>query len=146
MSAESGFRLIANEATVRRKRYISLPDPQTVIPTELHSEKENEFEGLSMTLILPNTTVRDRIQHRHTKTKQINNLFAKGKTKSTIRAASVCFHLTIASPDAFFLPSLSAVLLWDPSLPSWIPITVYGALCSATHASGTANRTLASCL
>lgn len=41
---------------------VSLPHPETVIPTELHSEKENEFEGLSMTLILPNTTVLDPIQ------------------------------------------------------------------------------------
>lgn len=31
------------------------PNSGSVIPTELHSQTENEFEGLSMTLILPNT-------------------------------------------------------------------------------------------
>ena len=45
-----------------------LPYPETVIPTELHSENENEFEGLSTTLILPNTTIPDRIQYRQANT------------------------------------------------------------------------------
>lgn len=63
----------------KNPRKVCLPYPETVIPTELHSEKENEFEGLSMTLILPNTTLLDRIQYRQTNTKQINNLFTKGK-------------------------------------------------------------------
>lgn len=64
-----------------KKCNVVLPYPETVIPTELHSEKENEFEGLSMTLILPNTIVLDRIQYRQTNTKEINNLFTKEKTK-----------------------------------------------------------------
>lgn len=121
--------------------------PETVIPTELHSEKENEFEGLSMTLILPNTTLLDRIQYTQTNTKQINNLFTKGKTKSTILFGFCLLSFDNGSP-ACRLPLFSLVILWDPSLPSWIPITVqlHGCPCSATHASGTTNRAPASCL
>lgn len=132
MKGHSGsrFHFITNEAMVRRKCKVSLPYPETVIPTELHSEKENEFEGLSMTLILPNTTVLDRIQYRHTKTKQINNLFTKGKTKSTILVASVCSHLTIAFLDAAFLSSLSLSGYFMGPLPAildshycvWVPL------------------------
>lgn len=59
---EPRFHFITNGTIASRKYNVSLPYPETVIPTELHSEKENEFEGLSMTLILPNTTVLDPIQ------------------------------------------------------------------------------------
>lgn len=119
--------------------------PEAVIPTELHSEKENEFEGLSMTLILPNTTVLGNTD-RQTQSKSTIYL-PKEKLNQQSFLASVCSHLTIAFPGCR-LPLFSLVILWDPSLPSWIPIIVqlYGCPCSATHASGTVNTTPASCL
>lgn len=78
---------------------------------------------------------------------KFNNIFTKGKTKSAILLTFVCSHLTMAFPGCL-LPLFSLVILWDPSLPSWIPITVqlYGCPCSTTHAPGTVNRTPASCL
>lgn len=125
---------------------LSLSYPETVIPTELRSEKENEFEGLSMTLILPNTTVLDRIQYRQANSNEINNLFTKEKTKSTILLASVCSHLTIA----FFLHAafLCSLFYGTPPCHLGFPLlcSCMGAPVSATHASGTVNRAPASCL
>ncbi len=100
-----------------------------------------------MTLIPPNTTIPDPAQTEKKHTKQVINLFTKGKPKPTILLTSICSHFCNAFP-ACSLHLLSLVILWDPSLPSWIPIIaqLYGCPCSATHASGTANTAPASCL
>lgn len=104
-------RFVAGGTIVSTTCSVFLSYPGTVIPTELHSEKENEFEGLSMTLILPNTTVPQRIQYRQTNTNKINSIFAKEETKSTALLASACSRLTIDFQHATFLCCL---FNWTP--------------------------------
>lgn len=66
--------LITNGTIARRKCNVSLPHPETVIPRELHSEIEKGFKGLSMTLILANTTVPDPIEMEELKARQQSGL------------------------------------------------------------------------
>lgn len=100
-----------------------------------------------MTLILTNTTVLGRIQYRQTNTKSNQQSIYQRKNWINNLFGFCLLSFDNGFPGCRF-PLLSLLILWDPSLPSWIPIIVqlYGCPCSATHASGTANRAQASCL
>lgn len=104
------------------------PYPRTVIPTELHSGKENEFEGLAVTLILPKHHSPRQDTERETQSKSTIYL----QTENINLKSSLDFAWCHLTPTFLFLFPPFPLVIFMGLLPAildshywaivWVPL------------------------